>query len=264
MVLKYQGSFQQMVSGSFFHYSRQNPWYRAQASFPFYFLLAISGEDDKKELIKQYLWNNVSTLKLIQYDQSSPRDAKLTLNCSWTYAKFNYIVSNPADGSKDKSRDKRDPLGNLLCIGSPGAGKSYLLNEIFRTGFDIHDPDALGLYHDSVDVTFRSDDLVPLKFNLFDVQGATANEDWVLIADLLNHLPFCFLLVQVNDEDYVEKLWEQVFEGKKFEGKPLWNKFRERTVFISRHREDFDDIEAVILDKFENMPHKHQILNIGD
>ena len=30
------------------------------------------------------------------------------------------------------------------------------------------------------------------------------------------------------------------------------------------NEEDFDDIEAVILDKFENMPHKHQILNIGD
>ena len=208
MLLRYRGSFQQMVLGSFFHQSPQNPWYRAQASFPFYFLHEISGDNDKKELIKQYLQNDVNPLKLIQYDQNSPQyDAKLTLNCSWTYAKFKYIVSNVGD-----SKHKEVPFANLLCIGSPGAGKSYLLNKMFLTGFDIHDPDSLGLYHDSVDVTFREDDFFPLKFNLFDVQGQRANTDWVLIADLLNHLPFCFLLVQVNEDTYVEELWEEVFD----------------------------------------------------
>ena len=44
------------------------------------------------------------------------------------------------------------------------------------------------LFHDSVDALFDSIDL-PIGFNVFDFQGKFANEDYILIGDLLTHMP---------------------------------------------------------------------------
>ena len=69
------------------------------------------------------------------------------------------------------------PMSNLLCIGSHKAGKSDRLNEMFSVSFEKRDPRACGLWHDSIDVIFHSEE-VPLGFNVFDFQGKMANHDY--------------------------------------------------------------------------------------
>lgn len=61
----------------------------------------------------------------------------------------------------------KETVPNLLCIGSPKADKSTLLNELFGTSFEIISKKSNGLYHDGVDVIFDSKDF-PLGFNIFD------------------------------------------------------------------------------------------------
>ena len=72
------------------------------------------------------------------------------------------------------------PTPNLLCIGSPTSGKSGVLNDIFAVNFETIDPHACGLWHDSIDFLFESEE-VPMGFNVFDFHGKFANYDFKLI-----------------------------------------------------------------------------------
>ena len=65
--------------------------------------------------------------------------------------------------------------------------------------FELYNRASHGLFHDSVDVTFSSGDIVPTNFHVYDFQGERANEDFELICDLLDKLPFAYLLVQALD-----------------------------------------------------------------
>ena len=79
---------------------------------------------------------------------------------------------------------------------------------MFRLSFELYNKLSHGLFHDSVDVTFSSGDVVPTNFNVFDFQGERANMDFELIGDLLDSLPFSYLLVQANSDEYPEQLFE--------------------------------------------------------
>ena len=74
--------------------------------------------------------------------------------------------------------------------------------------FELYNKLSHGLFHDSVDVTFSSGDVVPTNFNLYDFQGERANEDFELIGELLKNLPFAYLLVQANDDKYPARLFK--------------------------------------------------------
>ena len=105
------------------------------------------------------------------------------------------------------------PMNNLLCIGSPKAGKSDRLNQIFSVSFEKRDPRACGLWHDSIDVIFHSPD-VPLGFNVFDFHGKMANNDFKMIEDLFEWLPNTYVLVQVIDAAYLNKLADNISQDK--------------------------------------------------
>ena len=58
------------------------------------------------------------------------------------------------------------------------------------------------MFHDSVDVTFASEEIKhkkygqkPLQFNVFDFQGSKANYDFRLIYEMLERMPRTYLLV---------------------------------------------------------------------
>ena len=103
------------------------------------------------------------------------------------------------------------PVPTLFCIGSPSCGKSSLLNKIFQVQFEVMEQDSVGLFHDSVDALFSSDDL-PIGFNVFDFQGAVANQDYVLIERLLLHWPNAYLLIQLDSMEYFENVFMKISE----------------------------------------------------
>ena len=115
---------------------------------------------------------------------------------------------------------------NLLCIGDPNAGKSARLNGIFKVGFETIDKAAAGLWHDSVDVLFHSEEL-PMEFNLFDFHGRFANNDFALIKHLFKWLPKTYIMVQVIGVGYLERLKSSFEEDGSFE------KLSERLIVIS-------------------------------
>ena len=64
------------------------------------------------------------------------------------------------------------------------------------------------MFHDCVEVTFAQQLVTPSMFNIWDFQGERANEDFDLICDLLENLPMAYLLVQVHEETYCNRLFE--------------------------------------------------------
>ena len=62
----------------------------------------------------------------------------------------------------------KDPKGNLICVGNAGAGKSTFLNKMLKMQFETSNKSATKLFHDSVDVIFSNDDLIPTLFNVWD------------------------------------------------------------------------------------------------
>ena len=62
-------------------------------------------------------------------------------------------------------------MPNLLSIGPRGIQKSTLLNGVINSNFEvIHDgtkQEQAGLFHDSVDAIFHSEDF-PIGFNVYD------------------------------------------------------------------------------------------------
>lgn len=76
---------------------------------------------------------------------------------------------------------------NLLCLGPRKSGKSMMLNSLFGIKFDTIEEEALGLFHNSVDVMFDSKEF-PSGFNIYDFQGL-ASSDYKLIVGLLSRMP---------------------------------------------------------------------------
>ena len=100
---------------------------------------------------------------------------------------------------------------NLICIGSPGSHKSFFLNKMINAQFEVIEKESAGLFHDSVDALFSSKDN-PIGFNVFDFQGKFANEDYILIQDLLTHMPSNYLLVQVTELSYITNVLSKLNE----------------------------------------------------
>ena len=137
-------------------------------------------------MMDKYLENPVNPLMLIEYEHGT--------DMRHIYVKEAY----------NKLRDNSfsvDPQlkGNLLCIGEPNIGKSYLLNQMFNLQFELKSKDSKGLFHDSVDVTFAVADTLPMDVNVFDFQGGKANRDFEMICDMFEQLPLTYMLVQVYD-----------------------------------------------------------------
>lgn len=146
----------------------------------------------------KYLENPINAVMFMQYDQLHNGFEKLEKPVPQIERKFN--ISHLYNKLKSETA-----ANNLLCIGSPSAGKSTSLNEMFAVSFEFLDPKACGLWHDSVDVIFDSKE-IPLGFNVFDFHGKMANYDFQMIKDLFEWLPNTYLLVQVIEAEYLEQL----------------------------------------------------------
>ena len=79
-------------------------------------------------MMDKYLENPVNPLMLIEYDQRDDRLLKRTVYVKEAYNKL-----------KENSFALDSQLkGNLLCIGDPNIGKSYLLNKMFNLQFELN------------------------------------------------------------------------------------------------------------------------------
>ena len=166
---------------------------------------------------------------LHEYDQQQPRPRFWELEEPVPEIVRQFNICHLYDKLKSET-----PTNNLLCIGSPSAGKSDRLNNMFAVGFEKRDPRACGLWHDSVDVVFSSND-VPLGFNVFDFHGKMANNDFRMIAELFDALPNTYLLVQVIDVSYLEKLEAGV---KRTHGEDAFAKMKQRMVIVSNTKSE--------------------------
>ena len=133
----------------------------------------------------KYLDNPFNPLMFISYNQrvsdlsqrlSTDPEVERSINLDVAYSKFKKAVPQ------------------VLCIGSPGSLKSTMLNDIFGTQFEVIEEGSACLFHDSVDAIFTSKEL-PIGFNVFDFQGAFANNDFRLISHLLDLMPWTYLLI---------------------------------------------------------------------
>ena len=112
----------------------------------------------QKMMLDKYLENPMNPMMFIEYDQSVETPER-TINCEQAYHKLREDYFE-GDGSQVK--------GNLLCIGNPNIGKSTLLNQMFNLQFELNCPGSKGLFHQSVDVTFATGDILPMDVNVFD------------------------------------------------------------------------------------------------
>ena len=182
----------------------KGPFSYASDKAMFYFILRCSrGIED--ELLAKYLENPLNAMIFVEYKQDEPgfdveseslEEVKRVLHINKTFAKFEFCAARSTC--------------NLLCIGSPGRGKSTLLNELFKLKFEVIEKESAKAFHDSIDVTFASKE-VGLDFNVFDFQGIKANHDWHLIKHLLTSLPQAFLLIIGDEEEGEEKTYMSQF-----------------------------------------------------
>ena len=184
------------------------------------------------ELAAKYLENPLNPVMFMQYDQKHPGFENLIEPAPELQRQFN--IRHLYNKLKSET-----PTNNLLCIGSPSAGKSDRLNDMFSVSFEKRDPRACGLWHDSVDVIFSSND-IPLGFNVYDFHGKMANYDFQMIADLFEWLPNTYLLVQVIDKSYLEKLQNGV-------GDATFEMMKQRMIIVSNTKNESkkDEIEQV-------------------
>lgn len=193
-LLKYNGSFQSMVTSKYFIDSEQKNefFYKASIKVPFYLIYECS-PNIQPELMAKYLENPFNPMMFVTYNQQvkdflslKPTDQQIQrqIHLNLAYKKFKHSAPN------------------LLCFGSPSSRKSTLLNDIFGVQFEVCAPGSANLFHDSVDAIFSSKEL-PMGFNVFDFQGQFANTDFKLINDLLRYMPQTYILVQIADHEYV-------------------------------------------------------------
>ena len=200
-------------------------------------------------MMDKYLENPVNPLMLIEYDQRDDRLLKRTIYVKEAYNKL-----------KENSFALDSQLkGNLLCIGDPNIGKSYLLNKMFNLQFELNQKGSYGLFHDSVDVTFAVADVLPMDVNVFDFQGERANADFTMICDMFEYLPLTYMLVQVSDAQYLDALNSELRKR----GKKLLQKFKERSIFITRSAEKGDELKDKILDDFD-LQSDNKIFDVDD
>ena len=197
--------------------------YSASAKVPFY-MIFFSSPFIQDELVEKYLENPSNTFMFVQYDQKHPsiqNDQLLPDYQLDPQLERKFYMKHLYNKMKNEK-----PTNNLLCIGDPKAGKSSRLNEIFNIGFETIDNAAVGLWHDSIDVLFHCDEL-PMEFNLFDFHGKFANYDFTLIKRLFKQLPNTYILVQVINVDYLNRLKASFEEDGNFE------KMSERLIIVS-------------------------------
>ena len=78
-------------------------------------------------MMDKYLENPMNPLMLIEYDQRDGSQMR------------NIYVKEAYNKLKDNSFAVDSQLkGNLLCIGNPNIGKSYLLNKMFNLQFELN------------------------------------------------------------------------------------------------------------------------------
>ena len=169
--LIYGGDLQSMMTQDYFFHNnfRDKYHYCASVKVPFYMVYHCSPWI-QEELASKYLENPLNAVMFMQYDQQHVGFENLEEPVPEIERQFN--ISH----LYNKLKSKEAP-NNLLCIGSPLGGKSNQLNNMFAVNFELRDPNACGLWHDSVDVIFSSDAL-PLGFNVFDFHGKMANHDF--------------------------------------------------------------------------------------
>ena len=129
MMLKYAGDMQLMVRSEFFTSEKYKEkfWYFASSKLPFYYMHKVSPPKLQTMMMDKYLENPVNPLMLIEYDQ---RDGS-ELRAVYVKEAYNKLKDNSfAVDSQLK--------GNLLCIGDPNIGKSYLLNKMFNLQFELN------------------------------------------------------------------------------------------------------------------------------
>ena len=123
----------------------------------------------------KYLENPINPMMFITYNQGVPGlydleadDPRIERTCHMDIAYTKFKKTQPS----------------LFCFGSPQAQKSVMINDIFGLEFEVLQDGSAGLFHDSVDAIFTSND-IPMGFNVFDVQGSVANRDYTMIDRLL-------------------------------------------------------------------------------
>ena len=128
----------QKLSNNFIRFLREEmvdleegPFHNASDKAMFYFVLSCSrGIED--ELLAKYLENPLNAMIFVEYKQDEPgfdveseslEEVKRVLHINKTFAKFEFCAARSTC--------------NLLCIGSPGRGKSTLLNDLFKLKFEV-------------------------------------------------------------------------------------------------------------------------------
>ena len=87
-----------------------------------------------------------------------------------------------------------------------------------------------------------------MDLNVFDFQGERANEDFELICDLLENMPLAYLLLQVSDHTYVERLRKAL---ENYNNGQLIEKFKDRVIAVSRSAENSEAIQDEVLNTFD-------------
>ena len=205
-LLKTKGELNSMIQNNYFQKTSEGKfWYRCSPKLLFYFTMMCNpGIED--QLIEKYVQEPQNVLMFIQYNQNmagfqnlqeAGDKVKRIFHIKHAYSMFN----------------KETTTCNLLSIGDTQAGKSDFLEQMTGVKFEKNVPGSPLLFHDSVDLAFDSKEN-PMGFNLFDFQGKLANFDFELIRLLFDHLPNCYLLVQVLEKNkgYLEKL-RRYFDG---------------------------------------------------
>ena len=68
-----------------------------------------------------------------------------------------------------------------------------------------------------------------------------------MICDMFEYLPLTYMLVQVSDTEYLDALNSELRKR----GRKLLQKFKDRSIFITRSFDKGDELKGKILDDFE-------------
>ena len=238
-LLKYSGNFTNLVTSDLFIGGNMcnNFYYKASAKVPFMFTYYACPPIEKaqghtcpkteghfcpsvrQQLMQHYLENPFNPALLVTYDPPaadlgvSGSPAIRTFHLKDLYFKFT--------GQGD--------VPNLLCVGKGRSRKSYILNHLFGVQFERLQDDAVGLFHNSVEMLFHSKSFA-CGFNVVDLQGC-ASEDHLLLELLLDHLPNALLLVQLVDVSYIKDVLGKLPEK-------LRCSLKERTFILGRFEKE--------------------------
>ena len=80
-----------------------------------------------------------------------------------------------------------------------------------------------------------------------------------MICDMFEYLPLTYVLVQVSDTEYLDALNSELRKR----GRKLLQKFKERSIFITRSFDKGDELKDMILDDFE-MQSDDKVFDVDD